>query len=443
MRTFRSLCVAICASLPTQVVMIDGHLGVIVLFNHVGQKTLLLASHMFKSLEKVNDDLYLDCVANIMLVWRENVLGIDGMLSTVVIGSYVLKLMEKRGRGHNGLAALVGYDSHSARMLFASDNSSFVMSILLICGEEQELSRNALADTRGPWEDGLSFTPAFGNHRQTSRISPSASHAPILTESPSNPPNQALPAEKPWLCAPLAISPLKDIDLGPPRMSKEHLPVPFTGHELMGLFPPASPLTIFASSTSSYFRREERAFFAQIDKELEGMSVGADGQGDASQLSNSLEYRDGVAQVQASRTLNTVPSSSLPPGDSYRERHGNVARQAQTSGSRETNTTETNSAPRTRLPVSQVLTNLPPQQPSQPPAMSITYSLFPPHPNNTAKPRSPSTGTTVASASASEPLVLPSDHVSLPLPSPLPQIDARPSTSLRFLVVRTALGIRA
>lgn len=62
-----------------------------------------------------------------------------------------------------------------------------------------------------------------------------------------------------------------DVDLtndteGPPRS----YPAPPTGHELMALFPPAPPATLDMKpgSTSGYFRREERAFFAQGDKEI-------------------------------------------------------------------------------------------------------------------------------------------------------------------------------
>lgn len=62
-----------------------------------------------------------------------------------------------------------------------------------------------------------------------------------------------------------------DVDLthgaeGPPRS----YPAPPTGHELMALFPPAPPATLEMKpgSTSGYFRREERAFFAQGDKEI-------------------------------------------------------------------------------------------------------------------------------------------------------------------------------
>ena len=69
------------------------------------------------------------------------------------------------------------------------------------------------------------------------------------------------------------FTPVVDVDLthgpeGPPRSMS--YPAPPTGHELMALFPPAPPATLDMKpgSTSGYFRREERAFFAQGDKEI-------------------------------------------------------------------------------------------------------------------------------------------------------------------------------
>jgi len=70
---------------------------------------------------------------------------------------------------------------------------------------------------------------------------------------------------------PMSPSSLRDVDLThstdvPPRS----YPAPPTGHELMALFPPAPPATfeMKPGSTSGYFRREERAFFAQGDREI-------------------------------------------------------------------------------------------------------------------------------------------------------------------------------
>jgi hypothetical protein len=69
---------------------------------------------------------------------------------------------------------------------------------------------------------------------------------------------------------PIHISP-PDVDLthGPEGPVRPY-PAPPTGHELMALFPPAPPATLEMKpgSTSGYFRREERAFFAQGDKEI-------------------------------------------------------------------------------------------------------------------------------------------------------------------------------
>ncbi|KAI6013910.1 hypothetical protein EDC04DRAFT_680893 [Pisolithus marmoratus] len=47
-------------------------------------------------------------------------------------------------------------------------------------------------------------------------------------------------------------------------------PAPPTGHELMALFPPAPPATFseMRHSTSGFFQRQERAFFAQAGREV-------------------------------------------------------------------------------------------------------------------------------------------------------------------------------
>ncbi|KAI6102982.1 hypothetical protein F5141DRAFT_242629 [Pisolithus sp. B1] len=45
-------------------------------------------------------------------------------------------------------------------------------------------------------------------------------------------------------------------------------PAPPTGHELMALFPPAPPTAEVRHSTSGFFQRQERAFFAQAGKEI-------------------------------------------------------------------------------------------------------------------------------------------------------------------------------
>lgn len=45
-------------------------------------------------------------------------------------------------------------------------------------------------------------------------------------------------------------------------------PAPPTGHELMALFPPAPPTAEIRHSTSGFFQRQERAFFAQAGREI-------------------------------------------------------------------------------------------------------------------------------------------------------------------------------
>ena len=60
-----------------------------------------------------------------------------------------------------------------------------------------------------------------------------------------------------------------NIPLDPERAfaARGKYPAPPTGHELMALFPPAPPI-IRLGSTSGFFEREERKFFAQAGKEI-------------------------------------------------------------------------------------------------------------------------------------------------------------------------------
>ncbi|KAF7357567.1 hypothetical protein MSAN_01353100 [Mycena sanguinolenta] len=63
-------------------------------------------------------------------------------------------------------------------------------------------------------------------------------------------------------------------DMPPP-----HYPDPPTGHDLMALFPPAAPNDFhetYDASTSVYFWRQERAFFAQAGNEIARVRVDAD-----------------------------------------------------------------------------------------------------------------------------------------------------------------------
>src|SRR6202020_501848 len=50
---------------------------------------------------------------------------------------------------------------------------------------------------------------------------------------------------------------------------------PPTGGDLMALFPPAPP-EVFPGPTSGFFRRQERAFFAQAGKEIVRVRVEVD-----------------------------------------------------------------------------------------------------------------------------------------------------------------------
>ncbi|KAG6868021.1 hypothetical protein C0993_008323 [Termitomyces sp. T159_Od127] len=62
-----------------------------------------------------------------------------------------------------------------------------------------------------------------------------------------------------------------DVDPNAPLdMPHRKFPAPLTGHDLMAMFPPAPPqmIEMRAGSTSGFFQRQERAFFAQAGCEI-------------------------------------------------------------------------------------------------------------------------------------------------------------------------------
>ncbi|KAH7882051.1 hypothetical protein F5I97DRAFT_393474 [Phlebopus sp. FC_14] len=88
------------------------------------------------------------------------------------------------------------------------------------------------------------------------------------------------PPPKPTTRRPLSPSSLRDVNLtqdANPLPRK--YPAPPTGHELMALFPPASPANfpeMRPGPTSGFFQRQERAFFAQAGREIVRVRVEID-----------------------------------------------------------------------------------------------------------------------------------------------------------------------
>ncbi|KAJ7271174.1 hypothetical protein C8J57DRAFT_1435421 [Mycena rebaudengoi] len=123
---------------------------------------------------------------------------------------------------------------------------------------------------------------------------PSFSLRPVNDLSPSPSPSQSSPAAAtpPYKPDPGAVNParsrrplspssLRDVDLTHTAdMPLRRYPAPPTGHDLMALFPPPAPDN-FANEmrptpTSTYFQRQERAFFAQAGKEIVRVRVDID-----------------------------------------------------------------------------------------------------------------------------------------------------------------------
>ncbi|KDQ55989.1 hypothetical protein JAAARDRAFT_36783 [Jaapia argillacea MUCL 33604] len=75
---------------------------------------------------------------------------------------------------------------------------------------------------------------------------------------------------------PLSPSSLRDVDLSSnANLGPRIYPPPPTGHDLMAMFPPPPPPN-FMESTSGYFQRQERAYFAQKGKEIVRVQVELD-----------------------------------------------------------------------------------------------------------------------------------------------------------------------
>ncbi|KZT21292.1 hypothetical protein NEOLEDRAFT_1139614 [Neolentinus lepideus HHB14362 ss-1] len=104
-----------------------------------------------------------------------------------------------------------------------------------------------------------SSPPSGSNTAKSSATLPSqpSSATSTISAIPSNPRPRR----------PLSPSSIRDVDLtSTGTMTPRVYPPPPTGHELMSLFPPPPPP--FMESTSGYFQRQERAFFAQKGKEI-------------------------------------------------------------------------------------------------------------------------------------------------------------------------------
>ena len=72
---------------------------------------------------------------------------------------------------------------------------------------------------------------------------------------------------------------LLELDLShTPDMPLRKYPAPPTGHDLMAMFPPAPPdnFEMRPGPTSDFFKRQERAFFAQAGKEIVRVRVEVD-----------------------------------------------------------------------------------------------------------------------------------------------------------------------
>jgi len=78
---------------------------------------------------------------------------------------------------------------------------------------------------------------------------------------------------------PMSPSNLRELDLShTPDMPPRKYPAPPTGHDLMAMFPPAPPdnFEMRPGPTSDFFKRQERAFFAQAGKEIVRVRVEVD-----------------------------------------------------------------------------------------------------------------------------------------------------------------------
>ncbi|KAF8958765.1 hypothetical protein BDZ97DRAFT_2046565 [Flammula alnicola] len=93
----------------------------------------------------------------------------------------------------------------------------------------------------------------------------------------SPPPN---PAQNGHLRRPLSPSSLRGMSGHlTHHMTHRKYPTPPTGHDLMAMFPPAPPDNfpeMRPGPTSGFFQRQERAFFAQAEKEIVRVRVEAD-----------------------------------------------------------------------------------------------------------------------------------------------------------------------
>ncbi|KAL4077489.1 hypothetical protein J3A83DRAFT_4398788 [Scleroderma citrinum] len=94
---------------------------------------------------------------------------------------------------------------------------------------------------------------------------------PVADHGSSSPPSTT-PIHPTTLRRPLSPSSLRELNLSQDASSAPRkYPAPPTGHELMALFPaprPADLPELRQGSTSGFFQRQERAFFAQAGREV-------------------------------------------------------------------------------------------------------------------------------------------------------------------------------
>ena len=166
------------------------------------------------------------------------------------------------------------------------------------------LSPSSSSPTPPPPAPQAQISPSFNNKHSSSALpapptSTSASMSrPRRPLSPTSLRGKHDYSLSPHLPAHRAIP---DVDLPhdgdvPPRK----YPVPPTGHDLMALFPPAAPETlpeVRRGPTSGYFRRQERAYFAQAGKEIVRFRVEVDLPHDQEPASNHGKSRSRDANV--------------------------------------------------------------------------------------------------------------------------------------------------
>ncbi|KAG6890132.1 hypothetical protein C0995_011425 [Termitomyces sp. Mi166 len=128
--------------------------------------------------------------------------------------------------------------------------------------------------------------------------SPTTTSTPPTSQSPTvkgHPPIPSSSMSNGRPRRPLSPSSIRDVDLNTtPDMPHRKYAAPLTGHDLMALFPPAPPqmTEMRGGPTSGFFRRQERAFFAQAGREIVRVRVEVDIQNGVDPDSSKPRGRD-------------------------------------------------------------------------------------------------------------------------------------------------------